>query len=99
MKIFSLLFGALYYLCAVRVDWALFYYYSETNKFYLSAHPDDGPAILWYGWMATAALVSIPIALAIPKRLEDRLWNGLLWLAPIATVAAVFIHESRWFLN
>ena len=46
MKIFSLLFGAIYYACVWQVDWALFYYYPETNKWYLSAHPDDGAAIL-----------------------------------------------------
>ncbi len=99
MKIFSLLFGPLYYLCVIQVNWAAFYYYSETNKFYLRAHPSDGPAILWYGWMTTAALVSIPIALAVPKHLSDRLSNALLWLLPLGTVAAVFIHESRWFLQ
>ena len=97
MKIFSLLFGAVYYACVYKVDWALFYYYPETNAFYLRAHPDDGPAVLWYGWMATSALVSIPLALIVPRRIADRLWNGLLWLVPIGTVVAIFIHESRWF--
>ena len=42
MKIFSLLFGAIYYACVWQIDWALFYYYPETNKWYLTAHPDDG---------------------------------------------------------
>lgn len=98
MKIFSLLFGAVYYACAYSVQLALFRYYPETNTFYLTDHPADGPSILWYGWMATAVLVSLPVALLVPRRLADRLWNGLFWLVPVGSVVAVFIHESRWFL-
>jgi hypothetical protein len=77
---------------------ALFRYYPETNAFYWTDHPEDGPAILWYGWLATAALVSIPLALIVPRRVADRLWNGLLWLVPVGSIVAIFIHESRWFL-
>ena len=98
MKIFSLLFGAIYYTCVWQIDWALFYYYPETSKFYLTAHADDGPAILWYGWLATAALVSIPVALLVPRRVADRVWNDLSWLVPIGSIVAIFIHESRWFI-
>ena len=97
MKIFSLLFGAVYYICVFNVDWALFRYYPETGVFARAHDPEQGVAILWYGWMATAALVSIPIALIVPRRVEDRLWNGLLWIVPLLSVAAIFIHESRWF--
>ena len=73
MKVFSLLFGAIYYFCVWKIDWALFYYYPETKRWYLTAHPNDGAAILWYGWLATAALISIPIALLVPRRIADRL--------------------------
>ena len=48
MKIFSLLFGAIYYACVWQIDWALVYYYPETNKWYMTAHPDDGAAILFF---------------------------------------------------
>jgi hypothetical protein len=98
VKIFSLLFGAIYYASVWQVDWALFYYYPETNKFYLTAHPDDGAAILWYGWLATAALVSVPLALLVPRRIADRVSNELLWLIPVGAIVAIFYHESRWFL-
>ncbi len=98
MKIFSLLFGAIYYACVWQVDWALFYYYPETNKWYLTAHPDDGAAILWYGWLATAALISIPAALLVPRKVADRLWNDLSWVVAIGAIAAIFFHESRWFV-
>ena len=96
MKIFSLLFGAIYYACVWQIDWALVYYYPETNKWYMTAHPDDGAAILWYGWLATAALISIPLALLVPRRIADRLPNNLLWVVALGTIAAIFVHESRW---
>ena len=96
MKIFSLLFGPTYYFCVWKIDWALFYYYPETKSWYLTPHPGDGAAILWYGWMATAALISIPIALLMPRRIADRIPNNLLWVVAGGTMAAIFLHESRW---
>ena len=67
-------------------------------RFYLTAHADDGPAILWYGWLATAALMSIPVALLVPRRIADRVWNELSWLVVVGSIVAIFIHESRWFI-
>ena len=98
MKVFSLLFGAIYYACVWQVDWTLFYYYPETNRFYWTAHPDDGAAILWYGWLSTAAVVSVPLALLVPDRVAARLPDDLSWMVGVAVILTIFVHESRWFL-
>ena len=57
LKIFSLLFGVVY-ATVFYMEWALFRYYPETQSFYLTQHREDGPAILWYGWLAVATIVS-----------------------------------------
>jgi hypothetical protein len=64
----------------------------------LTAQVNDGPAILWYGWLATAALISVPAALVIPRRIADRVWDDLSWVVAIGAILAVFFHESRWFV-
>ena len=96
-KIFSLLFGALYVVC-FYVDIALFRYYPEVGEFHWQMTPDAGPAILWYGWLAVAALASAAVALLVPAKLADRLWSGWVWLSPLITVIVILIYETRWFV-
>jgi hypothetical protein len=57
-----------------------------------------GPAILWYGWLAVAALVSAAIALLVPPRWADRLWSGWVWLGPTIAVVVILLYETRWFV-
>ncbi len=97
MKIFTLVFGIMYCV-AFYMEWALFRYYPETNAFHLAMHPEDGPAILWYGWLAFALVVSAVAGLIVPSRLVDRLWSGLFWVVPVGTVLVVLFYEKRWFL-
>lgn len=95
-KIFSIVFGALYTIC-FYVDISLFRYYPEVREFHLQITPDIGPPILWYGWLAVAALGSAAIALLVPKKFADRLWSGWVWILPVATVVVILVYESRWF--
>ena len=74
LKIFSLLFGVVY-ATVFYMEWALFRYYPETNSFYLAQHREDGPAILWYGWLVAAAIVSAAVAFLVPRRMAERLPN------------------------
>lgn len=96
-SIFSILFGIVYTL-AFFFSLALFKYYPLVRQFHIDDQPKTaGPPISWYGWIATALLVSLPIALAVPRRWADRLsptWAGLI---PAALVVIVLIYEKRWF--
>lgn len=95
-KIFSVLFGVVY-ATVFYMEWALFRYYPETNAFYLAQHREDGPAILWYGWLAIAAIVSAAIAFVVPRRMAEQLPNEVVWGVPLALVVIMFIYEKQWF--
>jgi hypothetical protein len=97
-KIFSIVFGALYTLC-FYVDISLFRYYPEVSQFRWQITPDIGPPILWYGWIAVAALGSGAIALLVPAKLADRLWSGWVWILPVVTVVVILAYETKlWFV-
>jgi hypothetical protein len=96
-KIFTLLFGAIYIVC-FYVDISLFRYYPEVGTFHWKMTADAGPAILWYGWIAVAALASAAVALLVPTRWADRLWSGWVWLMPVISVVVILIYEVRWFV-
>jgi hypothetical protein len=98
MKIFSLIFGAIYLAC-FYYGWSPFMYYPLVTEFHLAAQPASaGPPILWYGWLSTAAVISVAIALLVPVRVTERLWDGWYWIAPAATLAVILVYERRWFL-
>jgi hypothetical protein len=97
-SIFSILFGIVYTL-AFFFNTAVFKYYPLVRQFHIVDQAKAaGPPISWYGWLATALLVSLPVALIVPRRWADRLsptWAGLI---PAALIFLVLIYEKRWFL-
>jgi hypothetical protein len=98
LTIFSLV-ACLVYTLAYYFDWSLFQYYLAENRFHIA--PQDasaGPPILWYGWLATAALAGVAAAVAFPKRLAARLSPDLLWLVPAVMIVAALMYEKRWFM-
>ena len=97
LKIFSLLFGAMYIL-SFYMEWALFRYYPETAQFRWRNDASLGPAILWYGWMATAFLISAVPALLVPKSLGSRIPPSWLWIVPVVITVVTLIHERRFFV-
>ena len=97
VQIFSILFGIVYLTC-FYMDWAPFRYYPDARAIYLRPHPQAGPAILWYGWLTAAAVVSAAIAFAVPRRLTERLGPGWAWMVPLLTIIGILIYERRWFV-
>ncbi len=70
----------------------------RSSQFHWLRTDDLGVVILWYGWIATAALASAAIAFAVPKSMAERLWPGWAWIIPTAVVVAMLIYERRWFV-
>ena len=97
VQIFSMLFGIVYLTC-FYMDWAPFRYYPDARTFHLRITPQDGPAILWYGWVAAAAAVSAAVAWLVPRQLAERLKPGLAWAIPLAIVLLMLAYERRWFM-
>jgi hypothetical protein len=96
--IFSMTFSVVYALC-FYFNWPLFAYYPQVNEVHFNSQIEaNGPPILWYGWLATAALASAALAVIVPRAVAGRLWHGWAWLVPGAVVVAILIYEKRWFL-
>ena len=57
-----------------------------------------GPAIVWYGLLASAILAALGMALIVPDRWTMALCRGWLWLWPCAAVAACAVMLRAYFL-
>ena len=100
--VFSITFGVIFcilYLFVMNYGWQLFTYYPKTNQWMLFNRPPAGtagPAMKWFGYVATSLLaagVAGVIATMIPEQTLRRFWwRGLIWLVPIvATVVLAWL--------
>jgi hypothetical protein len=95
--LFSVIFTVSYTLC-FYFNIALFKYYPLVAQFHLDAQPKtSGPPISWYGWLAVAALASVPVALIVPPAWGNRIPPTVAWLVPAIVLVAVLVYEKRWF--
>jgi hypothetical protein len=94
---------ALLYVFSVQYNLALFTYHAATEKFYFLVKPaSEGPAMYWYGWLATSALGALAIAALttwLPSGLINRLWSGLSWTVPLAVMGVFVFILRRYFLR
>jgi len=81
---------ALAYVIAVWKNYALFTYHPATGALGLGVEkPQDGPAMYWFGWMATAGIAAIGaclIAWLVPERYAQRLGSGWSWIVPLGVL-------------
>jgi hypothetical protein len=100
------LFSAVFvvtYAFAVYFNLALFTYHPQLNEFaWLVEPPRAGPAMYWYGWILTSALVAAVmsvLALAVPSRWTARIWAGWTWLIPILVIGFFVYLLRNYFLR
>lgn len=87
------------YTLAYYFDWPLFRFYLASGQFSVMPLPESaGPPILLYGWVLTAVLAGLLFSMLVPRTLAARMPPDLLWLVPIAAMAAAFFYELRWFI-
>ena len=95
--VFAVAFAVLYILAVWR-NYALFTYHPALNEFGRGVQvPRGGPAMYWYGWLATAGLGAAAAGLAAalaPESLARRLWPGWSWVVPLA-VMLLFVYMLR----
>jgi hypothetical protein len=91
MKVFAIVFAVVYavtYAVAVYKNYALFTYHPALYEFGIGVEqPKDGPAMYWYGWMATAGIAATVLGVAaslVPA--ARRLSAALAWVAPLAAM-------------
>ena len=108
MPIFGIAFAAAFavlYVLSVEYNWALFTYHAASEEFgFLVQKPKDGgPAMYWYGWLATSAIGAFFIAAvaAAIARGAPRLRTGcnLSWGIPLVVMVAFVYILRRYFLR
>ena len=99
-RLFTVLFGGGYTL-AVWINYPLFRYYPLVQRFSVHDLADRtlGPAMSWYGWIATAALPAALICVVVPRRWGDRVPAAVFWLVPVAMLLAGWYREKSWFVS
>jgi hypothetical protein len=94
---------ALLYVCSVQYNLALFTYHAATEEFHFLVKPaSEGPAMYWYGWLATAGLgafATATLASWLPKVSLSRLWLGCSWSVPLAVMVTFAYILRRYFMH
>jgi len=97
--VFAVAFAVLY-LLAVENNWALFTYHPALEEWGpFVEKTKDGPAMYWYGWLATAAIGAWLVAAAaswLPSAVTDRVGPIWSWLIP-SLVMINFAYLLRSF--
>ena len=89
---FTLVFGICFAILYVVCDMAalpMFTYHPATDRLefgFAPARRDEGPAMYWYGWIATMLLGSAAagaLATLLPRRVSENMPLFLTWLLPL----------------
>jgi hypothetical protein len=103
---FAIVFAVVYaiaYLVSVESNHALFTYHPAIKEFGLGVQKaKDGPAMYWFGWMATSGIVAFgagAVAAFLPGPVTRRLWPGLTWVVALAAMGAFCWLLKGFFLR
>jgi hypothetical protein len=102
LPVFSIAFAAIY-IASVYWNLALFTYHPQLVQWGpLVQAPKQGPAMYWYGWLATSTFGAGAIAalsLALPAKPLERVCAILIWLVPLAMIATITYILRGYFLR
>ena len=94
---------AIAYVASVVNNYALFTYHPAIGEFGLGVQKGkDGPAMYWYGWMATSGIVASlagVFAALLPESATRRLWPGLTWSVALVAIAVLAYDLRQFFLK
>jgi hypothetical protein len=102
---FALVFGigfAIFYTVCDMAALPMFTYHPGTGRIdpgFVRARPDEGPAMYWYGWIATSALGASTLGLLaalLPEKIRGKIPLALAWLAP-AVLLPVLIYSLKFY--
>ena len=89
---FALVFGISFAILYVICDMAalpLFTYHPGTDRIdlgFASPRRDEGPAMYWYGWLASSALGASLfglLAAMLPEKVRGKIPLSLAWIVPV----------------
>jgi hypothetical protein len=103
---FAIVFAVAYsiaYVVSVLANFALFTYHPAIGEFGAGVQKGkDGPAMYWYGWLATSVIVAsiagVLVAL-LPGSATRRLWPRLTWLVALVAMAVLAYDLRQFFLK
>ena len=100
LPVFSIAF-IVFYAFAVDYNLALFTYHPQLHQFaFLVEAPKAGPAMYWYGWIVSSALVAAAVALlSLIVPAKPQLWSGFVWLVPIGVISFFVYLLQGYFLR
>jgi MFS family permease len=102
---FALVFGICFAILYVICDMAalpMFTYHPGTDRIdpgFAPPRRDEGPAMYWYGWIATSALgASIlgVLAALLPDKIRRKIPLTLAWVVPVALLP-VLIYSLKFY--
>ena len=99
LAVFSLAFPVIYIVNYYN-ELVVFRFYPLVGELHLDTQPTTfGPAMTYYGWVLTSALIALAVAVIVPARWTAHLWAGWSWLVPLLATLFTFIYETRWLLH
>ncbi len=99
--VFGIAFAVLYVVCDLAAL-PMFTYHPGTDRIdpgYAPARRDEGPAMYWYGWLATSALGAAilgGLAVLLPAKLRTKIPLALAWIVPIALLP-VLLYSLKFY--
>jgi len=103
---FAIAFAVAYsiaYVVSVLSNYALFTYHPAIGEFGAGVEKGrDGPAMYWYGWVATSGIVASlagVLAALLPESVTRRLWPGLTWMVALIALAVLAYDLRQFFLK
>jgi hypothetical protein len=102
---FALVFGICFAILYVICDMAalpLFTYHPGTDRIdfgYAPARRDEGPAMYWYGWLASSALGASLfgiLAALLPEKVRGKIPSALAWIVPVVLLP-VLIYSLKFY--
>ena len=99
LVVFSLV-STVVYVLAYNFGWQAFRFYPALNRVSLDPLPakESGPAMMYYGWMGTALIAGLVVALIVPNKYAAKLPSAVAWVVPLLLVAFTLVYEKHWFL-
>jgi hypothetical protein len=102
---FALLFGIAFAVLYVVCDMAklpMFTYHPGTDRIdwgYAAARRDEGPAMYWYGWLASSALGASIIgvlAAGLPVNIRSKIPLALTWVVPLVLLP-ILLYSLKFY--
>ena len=99
--VFGICFGILYVVCDMAAL-PMFTYHPGTDRIdpgFAPARRDEGPAMYWYGWIATSALGASILGLLaalLPEKIRRQIPLALAWVVPVVLLP-VLIYSLKFY--